>query len=304
MIFINGNITISPDVYDNFIYLDGSGEFELRLLDPTKPYNKGASSSIFIIVDPSQETEDRVIKICKTPLSNTDTKSKDKIKRFKREIRAFQLVKAKKITGVIDFYGNGEIEILGVNYLYIILEKADCDLAEYLKKNKFNFTLSQRVNFCSNIVTNFENLHKIGIYHRDVKHDNIFCVADEFKIGDLGLITFKDRDYSMDYKDEKIGPFGWLSPEATNKMLSMNNNIYTFDCTIDDKSDVFQLGKLFWYILNGNLPLGQIEFTDSKFGDKDIFDIIKVMLQHAKSRRPTVSNVNNSLIPVKKRLII
>lgn len=304
MILINGNITTSPDAYDNFIYLDGSGEFELRLLDPTKPHNKGASSSIFIIVDPSQETEDRVIKICKTPLSKTDTKSKDKIKRFKREIRAFQLVKAKNIGGVIDFYGSGEIEILGVNYLYIILEKADCDLAEYLKKNKFNFTISQRVNFCSNIVTNFEKLHKIGIYHRDVKHDNIFCISDEFKIGDLGLITFKDRDYSMDYKDEKIGPFGWLSPEATNKMLSMNNNIYTYDCTIDDKSDVFQLGKLFWYILQGNLPLGQIEFADSQFGDKDVFDIIELMLQHAKSRRPTVANVNTSLIPIKKRLII
>lgn len=304
MILINGNITTSPNTYDNFIYLDGSGEFELRLLDPAKPYNKGASSSIFIIVDPSQETEDRVIKICKTPLNNTATKSQDKIRRFKREIRAFKLVKQKNISGVIDFYGNGEVEILGLNYLYIILEKADCDLAEYLKKNKFNFTISQRVNFCSNIVTNFEKLHKIGIYHRDVKHDNIFCVSDEFKIGDLGLITFKDRDYSMDYKDEKIGPFGWLSPEATNKMLSMNNNIYTYDCTIDDKSDVFQLGKLFWYILQGNLPLGQIEFADTKFGNKDVFDIIELMLQHAKSRRPTVANVNTSLIPIKKKLII
>lgn len=304
MRFVDGNMTTSPNLYDNFIYLEDGSEFELKLLDPTKLYNKGASSSIFIISDPNQETEDRVIKICKTPIDKTDTKSKNKVKRFKREIRAFKLVKDTKINGVIDYFGSGVIEILGINYLYIILEKADCDLAEYLKKNKFNFTISQRVNFCSNIVTNFENLHKIGIYHRDVKHDNIFCVSDEFKIGDLGLITFKDRDYSMDYKDEKIGPFGWLSPEATNKMLSTNNNTYTYDCIIDDKSDVFQLGKLFWYILQGNLPLGQIEFGDSKFGDKEVFDIIELMLQYAKNRRPTVANVNTSLIPIKKRLII
>ena len=303
MRFLGGNITLVQDRYANYVYLDNN-EFELKYLDSSKPSNKGASSNIFIISDPNQETEDRVIKICKTPLSSLDTKSKNKLKRFRREIRAFKLVELKKINGVIEYFGNGEVEIDNELFLYIILEKADSDLAEHLKKNKFNFTINQRLNFCSNIINNFEKLHKIGIYHRDVKHDNIFYVAGELKIGDLGRITFKDRDYSMDYADEKIGPFGWLSPEATNKMFSKNNNIYTYDCEIDEKSDVFQLGKLFWYILQGNLPIGQINFIDSKFGDQDIFEIIEQMLQYEKIRRPTVASVNTSLIPIKKRLIV
>ncbi len=298
-----GNIELTDDEYSNFVYLE-DGEFELKYLNPEKPYNKGASSNIFIISDPNQETEDRVIKICKTPLSNTDTKSKNKIKRFKREIRAFKLVQFKKINGVIEYFGSGELEIENINFLYIILEKADSDLAEHLINNKFNFTISQRLNFCANIINNFEKLHDIGIYHRDVKHDNIFFVDGELKIGDLGLITFKDRDYSMDYADEKIGPFGWLSPEATNKMLSRNNNIYTYDCEIDEKSDIFQLGKLFWYIFQGNLPIGQIKYEDCNFNDLEIYNLIELMLQYSKDRRPTIKKIDEVFNPIKKRFFI
>lgn len=306
MTFNNGNIELSnsKDKYANIIYLEEGGEFELQYLNPLKPSNKGASSNVFVLIDPSKETEDRVIKICKTPLSYTDMKSKGKISRFKREIRAFNLVIRNKIPGVIQFYGSGEIEIANYKFLYIVLEKADCDLADFLKMSKFNFTINQRLNFCSNIVNNFEKLHQIGIYHRDVKHDNIFCIEGEFKIGDLGLVTFRDRDHSMDYDDEKIGPFGWLSPEATNKMLSKNNNTYRFDCIIDDKSDVFQLGKLFWYIFQGNLPIGQLKIDDCKFNDVDIYNIIELMLQHNKERRPAIAQIQNDLLPIKRRLLI
>lgn len=304
MKFENDNITLDLNsFYNNFIYLNDA-EFELRYLDDKKPYNKGASSNIFLLVDPSDEDEDRVIKICKTHLNKNGAKNKKKRKRFQREIKAFNLVKTKGINGVIDFFGDGEVEIDGYKFLYIVLEKADNDLADYLKINKFNFTVNQKFNFCANLVANFEELHKIGIYHRDIKHDNIFCVSSEFKIGDLGLVTFREKDFSIDFEDEKVGPVGWLSPEATNKMLSKNNSRYSFDCIIDDKSDVFQLGKLFWYIFQGNIPTGQLEDKDCLIGDPDIYNILSLMLQYSKTRRPSISQVNTEFLPIRKKLFV
>jgi serine/threonine protein kinase len=294
------------DIYNNFIQLEPDGEFELKYLNDQIRYNKGASSNIFILVASDEYEDDRVIKICKTSVHNTDNKSKKKLKRFRREIKAFEMLESNVLakSGVINYYGAGEVEIDRDRFLYIVLEKAKYDLADYLKNNSFNFTNSQKFNFCVNIINSFSKLHGVGIYHRDIKHDNIFYTySGEFKIGDLGLIEFRDED-SIDFNDEKIGPIGWLSPEATNKMLSSNKCNHSFDCEIDEKSDVFQLGKLFWYIFQGNLPIGHLDSSDSRFDDLEIFDILRSMLSHSKQNRPTALDVIDGFAPIKKRLVV
>lgn len=40
----------------------------------------------------------------------------------------------------------------------------------------------------------------IGYYHRDLKPDNILMFDDTWKIGDLGLIAFRDKDNIYDKK--------------------------------------------------------------------------------------------------------
>lgn len=296
-----GNIRLSEDFYDNYLSIKGE-DFLLEYLDPNKPYNKGASSNIFLLKDPTEETEDRVIKVCKTPrLPRTRDKS---IKRFEREIQAFKLVKKNGLNGIIKYFDDGLLTINRENYLYIILEKAESDLSSYLTDNKFEFTNNQRLSFCVNILNNLKQLHDIGIYHRDIKHDNILCVDGEFKIGDLGLVKFQNRDFQIDRPNEKIGPVGWLSPEATNKMLSDNKCYFAYDCEIDSKSDIFQLGKLFWYIFQGNLPVGQLQSADNNFEDEEIFDVIFSMLQYNKERRPTIPLINARIEPIRQRLIV
>jgi hypothetical protein len=75
--------------------------------------------------------------------------------------------------------------------------------------------------------------------------------------------------------------------------------IYNFDCEIDSSSDVFQLGKLFWYVFQGNLPIGQILIDDYEIAEDDIFQIIFSMLQYRKTRRPTIANLEALLEPLK-----
>jgi len=302
MEFTNGNIKLSDDFYNNIIIINNE-EFMLSYLNPNIKSNKGSNSNIFIIRDMDGETEDRVIKICKSPYKK---KSKDKrIHRFLREIKAFKLVNRQQTNGVIKYFGDGIVEIDKCEFLYIILEKADNDLANYLETNHFNFTSNQKLSFCVNIINNFKKLHELGIYHRDIKHDNILVLDNELKIGDLGLVEFRDKDFSMDSVNEKIGPIGWLSPEATNKMLTDGKIIGNkYDCIIDEKSDIFQLGKLFWYIFQGNLPTGQILIEDTKFDDKDIYTVIFAMIQYNKDRRPSIDEINNLFKPIKAKLFV
>ncbi|KOY84526.1 hypothetical protein AD998_20235 [bacterium 336/3] len=296
MKFENGNILLSQNKYSNYVQIDEE-DFLLLSLNEDFQTSKGASSNIFILNDPNGDTEDRVIKICKSPLSQGKN---SKTNRFEREIKAFRLAKKHKLRNVIQFFKSGIVEIDNDEFYYFIMEKANDDLASYLVNNKFDFTVNQKLAFCVNILNGIKQLHSIGIYHRDIKHDNILIVNGEFKIGDLGLVKFREKDYNADKTNEKIGPIGWLSPEATNKMLTNQKGIiYSYDCEIDGDSDIFQLGKLFWYVFQGNLPVGQIEIDDYIIGDNEIFKMIFLMLQHKKTRRLKIRDIETLLEPVK-----
>ena len=129
-------------------------------------------------------------------------------------------------------------------------------------------------------------MKKIGFYHRDLKPDNIFIVDKTWKIGDLGLIASRDQDYNIDLPNELIGPKGWFCPEAMNKYLTENIEFpISFDCNIDHQSDIFQLGKIFWYIFQGNAPIGSIKRNDFKIKDERIYEIIRRMINHSKAKR-------------------
>lgn len=109
-----------------------------------------------------------------------------------------------------------------------------------------NIFFCNKINLCLQIATGLKELNDLGFYHRDLKPDNILIFDNTWKIGDLGLIAFRDRDNNLyDKKNDFIGPKGWLSPEAMNKYLQSDNNKYQFDCDIDHQSDIFQLGKVF-----------------------------------------------------------
>ena len=121
-----------------------------------------------------------------------------------------------------------------------------------------------------------------------------------WKLGDLGLISERHKDY--DDLGERVGPFGWISPEAMNKYLT-EKAATGHDCKIDDKSDVFQLGELFWFIFMLNSPIGQIyndDFECEAENADEFFEIIKTMLNHKKHKRISITEVENKLAKVQE----
>lgn len=271
----------------NFLNIDGI-DYQFLYINPDYDGNKGGNSFIFLLR--SSEYYDRVIKISKTRLElNSEFAKKNKL-RFEREIEALKISKTKEY--IIEYLFDGEIEIDGNKFRFYIMEKADTDLKDFILTEQP--VLSTRFRFCIDILKAFSELKSLDIYHRDIKPDNFFLIDSTIKVGDLGLIKYRTDDVLIDAKNEMIGPRGWMSPESMNKALTFERDLlYKYDCNIDFQSDVFQLGKLFWFIFQYNVPIGRIQKSDFNLYDDQLYDILLAMLFHDKKARPNIEELLN-----------
>ncbi len=291
----------------NFITVDDEKLFIYPLKEEFLN-SKGGNSNVFKLIDNKTNIE-KAIKFSNYFRPKTKKESKRLGKRYNRflsEIKALYEVKD-KYENIIQIDFDGIIEINNKEFPYYVMEKADTDLKEYLHEHQ-DLDLQERFRLCRDIFHAIKNLHKEEIYHRDIKPDNVLLFLNDetfkWKIGDLGLIQYRDTDY--DDIGEKIGPYGWLSPEAMNKFLTEESSL-NFDCCIDNQSDIFMLGKLFWFIFNLNAPIGLIKESDFKteFSNSSmLFDLISQMLCYSKSIRATTPDIEYYIDHIAKELYI
>lgn len=84
-----------------------------------------------------------------------------------------------------------------------------------------------------------EYLHSKGIWHRDIKVDNLLISEDHFYLGDLGFAKkFGENDRSEDY----LGTLGFAAPEI------VTHTPYT------NKIDIWSLGVTMYTLLSGTSP--------------------------------------------------
>jgi serine/threonine protein kinase len=288
-----GNIFLSKNKLKNTLRYKNVDYF-IRPLSEDFPKSKGGNSNVFVLLDP-QEQEEYVIKLSKYNLNNKKLLSKnwDRVERFDREIKALQIAKENNFEFVVKILFDGIYEVNTQSFRYFIMEKGTNDLTDYLKGTEL--TIQQRFLICTQILSGIKELHSKGIYHRDIKPDNILLVDGTWKISDLGLIDSRDSDMKAQEVGMKIGPANWMSPEAFNKMYNEGkgcSNIFDFDCNIDEKSDIYQLGKLFWFIFQGNIPDGQLIRDDFKIKDDLIYKVLIQMLNHSKNR-PSMDEIES-----------
>jgi serine/threonine protein kinase len=272
-------------------------------VSPQFKRNKGAHSYVLALY-PSQDFIDiynshpqKVIKISNVRdfFRKGDFVGSDANERFRIEIRALEDCKRNHIPNIIEIDLQGYIQCTELYktqkgeerkikefFPFYMMDYADSDLKQYLEEHEID--KSEKLDLCLQLAEGLNDLNRLGYYHRDIKPDNILIFSgSRWKIGDLGLVTRRDLDY--DRQNELIGPKGWLSPEAMNKYLAEGRRNKKIDCIIDKQSDIFQLGKVFWYILQGNAPIGCIKRSDFLDTDESIYVLIRTMLNYSKKRR-------------------
>jgi|GEM_PF-428760 len=286
-------IRLSENPADNIYLWEGFGEYRLEYLnrEAEERGSKGGNSAVFRLVSTEDDEDVSVIKFLKYPLSPYNRRMNE---RFQREIDALTEARTHNSENIIqikheDTYKHKEGNNQTKKYRFYIMEKADDDLGAFIPNDENLLTISQKMSLCKDIIKGIIELHKIGIYHRDIKPDNIFLVSsgDQYvwKIGDLGLLAKRGEDFEFE-KSKKIGPANWLSPEAMNKWLCEGTSRESFfDVKIDDLSDAYQLGAVIWFIFNHNAPIGQLYFNDFLHKDHRVFNATVGMLQYAKNRR-------------------
>jgi serine/threonine protein kinase len=282
---------------NNLINID-STDYYFTYLSTTNSYNKGGNSIIlklyesqsFDIESIEYGTPDKIIKILKVPNKKYIGKP---TKRFLKEIEALEKCQDKNFQNVINIYNNGICKVFDPykrkynNHQYYTMEFAKYDLKNFIELEHKNLSFEEKIGLCLSLAEGLKELESLGYYHRDIKPDNIFMVGkDEWKIGDLGLLDERENDAKIDDIAEAIGPKGWMSPESMNKYLCEDKGFsFSHNCKIDHQSDIFQLGKVFWYIFQHNAPIGTVKESDFFISNSSVFSIIKTMLNHSKKKR-------------------
>ena len=300
-VFQKPNLLISEDLKENFLRLDDI-DYYVAYLNSEFKSNKGGNSFVYALYVAQTYDEDtipeKVIKISKfyEPYKNNKVRSRDINKRFRQEIEALYDCNKQKVGNVIniDFDGNLICRVHNtdnyVSFPFYVMEYAEFDLKSFLEEESNAYDEASRVELCLQIAQGIKELNDLGYYHRDIKPDNIFMINGVWKVGDLGLIQMRNKP-SLDKEGELLGPRGWLSPEAMNKYLSEKVEGKDFDCNIDHQSDLFQLAKVFWYILQGNAPIGCIKESDFLLKNSSLYTLIRQMLNHSKNKRPASVDV-------------
>jgi serine/threonine protein kinase len=178
----------------------------------------------------------RVLKYCK------DT-AEEAIKRFKREVRLMN-----------DFKGNNKVVQVVYSNLdhdppYFVMDHFEQgDLTSLVPTLKGEFEAQEKL--FSAMIDCIAELHAEGVFHRDIKPQNFLRSGTSLAVSDLGLSTETNSSTLFTRSSQYWGTPGYLPPEFQLPGGFKN---------AEASSDVFMLGKTFYYLLTGRDPMYLIQ---------------------------------------------
>lgn len=244
-----------------------------RIYDLEEWIARGGNAAVFRCRDRGSD-EPRAIKF----LLNFSRSSK---KRFSREI---DLLKAVGGDHFPKYYGSGVVKAqrtgpprASEKLRFLIMELADCNLDDLVRSER-PISYERYAGQFRGLATALAELHKSAV-HRDIKPENIFVAGERWLLGDYGLCSLvAPGEEDVAPLGKNLGPKFWLSPEAQNRRLGI-------DEVISEDSDVFQLASVFWYVVNGRHPTGILKETDWA-GPRKLFAVMEQALLHCREKRP------------------
>src|SRR5271156_2141232 len=157
--------------------------------------------------------------------------------RFKQELLLSRQVTHKN---VIRIYDMGDAD--GVKFITMEFVEGQ-DLRSLIKgKEKDKFSPEEAVEIMLQVCRALEAAHSVGVIHRDLKPQNIMRdKTGRILVMDFGLARTLEGD-GMTQSGALVGTMEYMSPEqALGKPL-------------DQRSDIFALGLIFYEMLTGQMP--------------------------------------------------
>ncbi|WP_171050771.1 serine/threonine-protein kinase [Bacillus sp. BHET2] len=248
---------------------------EPNLFQIIEPIGEGGFGKVFIAKEILNSEELVALKVLKP-----EEMGEDHLKRFEREIRIHTQLKHQNIIPIINFELNDSLDPeneRGLAYYTMPLARKNFRelLKEYREDHLGNMEDSMAVFFFNQILDGIEYAHEKEIIHRDLKPENILIYGEEgdeiLKISDFGLGKFLNSDTQLTHTRAALGSDVYAAPEQ-----------YQDSKQVDNRADIFSLGKILYEIITHDLP---VTINNDKISESRLKFIIRKATQSDKGRR-------------------
>jgi serine/threonine-protein kinase len=187
--------------------------------------------------------------------------------------------------GIIRIHDTGLVDTTIKHPIPFIITDIFSTNIEHDVRNGRLFSIADIKKYGMQICEAFTYLHSQGVIHRDIKPGNFLIehTAGKIVISDFGLAKTYTEDGStrfwrgdMTTTDERIGSVPWMSPE----LLAYARNKTT---RVDHRSDIFSLGRVFWFMHTGDIA-GIADEDEDQSGGK-LFGILTKATQKNVDKR-------------------
>jgi serine/threonine protein kinase len=157
--------------------------------------------------------------------------------RFDREAKTAAGLSHSNIIQIFDYGKSGK-------YPYIVMEYLPASLKDLMKQNfECRIDPVQSLDIVEKIMRALDYAHLRGIYHRDIKPDNIMFREDSTPVlVDFGIVGVYASTLDLTKTGKTMGTVYYMSPEQCKAQ------------PVDGRSDVYSLGVVLFEMLSGQKP--------------------------------------------------
>ncbi|MDP1817278.1 MAG: serine/threonine-protein kinase, partial [Leadbetterella sp.] len=164
--------------------------------------------------------------------------------RLRREIHILkQLQECENVIDLIDSESDEDKQSL-----WYLMPFADFNLHSYIRRVNGTISLESRIAIFRQVISAIKFAHSKGIVHRDISPTNVLLFNTDsspiVKVSDFGLgKTEEALSYLTHSSAAGYGQILYVSPEQMEKLKNG-----------DEKSDIYSLGKLAYFVFTGRDP--------------------------------------------------